>query len=176
LKSCRPVVAAPGEWLRLGVLAGPWGTRGEIKVVLDAEPHLLERLTVVYVGADRRCEALLGIFRRGRGHTLRLNGVDTMSDAEKLRGCEVAILRADAPPLPAGSYYVDQIVGLTAVTTDGRDLGTVVDVLSTGANDVYVVRNGASEVLIPAVRDVVVELDPSEGILRVEPVPGLLHE
>jgi len=60
------------------------------------------------------------------------------------------------------------------VTSGGRDVGRVADVLATGANDVYVVRGDSGEVLIPAIRDVVLEINPADGLIRIEPLPGLL--
>ena len=162
------------EWLALGVLTAPWGVHGESTVRLGADRAYVKRLTRVYVGAERCSVDLLGVFQRGRSDTLKLRGVNTIADAEALRGAEIAIPRAEAPALPSGHFFVDDVVGLRAVTTDGRDLGAVVEVLSTGANDVYVVHGDGGDVLIPAIREVVVELDPAAGILRIEPVPGLL--
>jgi 16S rRNA processing protein RimM len=164
------------EWLRLGVLTAPWGTRGEVKVRLDVEPAYLARIARVYLGPEHRAIDLLGVFRRGRAYTLQLRGIDTMTAAETLRDVDVVIPRAEAPPLAEGEFFVADVVGLRAVTTSGRALGTVVEVLSTGANDVYVVRGDADEVLIPAIRDVVTSIDPAAGVLEVEPLPGLLPD
>jgi 16S rRNA processing protein RimM len=170
------VSSAREDWLRLGVLTAPWGTRGEVKVRPDVAPAYLERIARVYLGPEQRPIDLLGVARRGRAYTLKLRGIDTMTAAETLRGVEVLIPRSEAPPLAEGEFYVADIVGLRAVTTTGRALGTVAEVLSTGANDVYVVRGDAGEVLIPAIRDVVTSIDPAVGVLQVEPIPGLLPD
>jgi 16S rRNA processing protein RimM len=170
------VSSAREDWLRLGVLTAPWGTRGEVKVRLDVEPACLERIARVYLGPEHRAIDLLGVFRRGRAYTLQLRGIETMTAAETLRDVDVVIPRAEAPPLAEGEFFVADVVGLRAVTTTGRALGTVAEVLSTGANDVYVVRGDAGEVLIPAIRDVVTSIDPAAGVLQVEPLPGLLPD
>jgi 16S rRNA processing protein RimM len=170
------VSSARDDWLRLGVLTAPWGTRGEVKVRLDVEPAYLERIARVYLGPEHRAIDLLGVFRRGRAYTLQLRGIETMTAAETLRDVDVVIPRAEAPPLAEGEFFVADVVGLRAVTTTGRALGTVAEVLSTGANDVYVVRGDAGEVLIPAIRDVVTSIDPAAGVLHVEPLPGLLPD
>ena len=164
------------EWLRLGVLTAPWGTRGEVKVRLDVEPAYLARIARVYLGPEHRAIDLLGVFRRGRAYTLQLRGIETMTAAETLRDIDVVIPRSEAPSLAEGEFFVTDVVGLRAVTTTGRALGTVAEVLSTGANDVYVVRGDAGEVLIPAIRDVVTSIDPAAGVLQVEPMPGLLPD
>ena len=168
--------SARDDWLRLGVLTAPWGIRGEVKVRLDVEPAYLERIARVYLGPEHRAIDLLGVFRRGRAYTLQLRGIETMTTAETLRDVDVAIPLAEAPPLAEGEFFVADVVGLRAVTTTGRALGTVVEVLSTGANDVYVVRGDAGEVLIPAIRDVVTSIDPAAGLLQVEPMLGLLPD
>jgi 16S rRNA processing protein RimM len=170
------VSSAREDWLRLGVLTAPWGTRGEVKVRPDVAPAYLERIARVYLGPEQRPIDLLGVVRRGRAYTLKLRGIDTMTAAEALRGVEVVIPRSEAPPLAEGEFFVADVVGLRAVTTTGRALGTVAEVLSTGANDVYVVRDDAGEVLIPAIRDVVTSIDPAVGVLQVEPIPGLLPD
>jgi 16S rRNA processing protein RimM len=170
------VSSAREDWLRLGVLTAPWGTRGEVKVRLDVEPAYLARIARVYLGPEHRAIDLLGVFRRGRAYTLQLRGIETMTAAETLRNVDVVIPRAEAPPLAEGEFFVADVVGLRAVTTTGRALGTVAEVLSTGANDVYVVRGDAGEVLIPAIREVVTSIDPAAGVLQVEPLPGLLPD
>lgn len=167
---------APDDWLQLGVLTAPWGIRGEIKMQLDADPDVVSRVTRVYAGAERRAMDVERLARRGRFYTLKLRGIDTVDSADALRAATVSIPRSKAPPLPAGRYYVTEILGLEAVTTNGRILGPVVDVLTTGANDVYVVRGARSEILIPAIREVIVALDPPAGILQIEPIPGLLDD
>ena len=168
--------SAREDWLRLGVLTAPWGTRGEVKVRPDVEPTYLARIARVYLGPEHRPIDLLAVFRRGRAYTLQLRGVDTITAAETLRGVDVVIPRSEALPLAEGEFFVAEVVGLRAVTTSGRALGTVTEVLSTGANDVYVVRGDAGEVLIPAIHDVVTSIDPAAGVLQVEPIPGLLPD
>jgi 16S rRNA processing protein RimM len=170
------VSSAREDWLRLGVLTAPWGTHGEVKVRPDVEPAYLERVARVYLGPEHRPIDLLGVARRGRAYTLKLRGIDTMTAAETLRGVDIVIPRSEAPPLAEGEFFVADVVGLRAVTTTGRALGTVVEVLSTGANDVYVVRGDAGEVLIPAIHDVVTSIDPAAGMLQVAPMPGLLSD
>jgi len=169
-------MAKAGDWLEIGALTAPWGLRGELKIKLDADPSYVQGIEKVYLGPERRPYDLHGLFRRGRFYSVRLGGVDSIEAAEPLQGLAVGLPRADAPPLPPGTHYVGDVIGLRAVTTDGRELGEVADVIITRANDVYVVRGPAGETLIPAIRDVVVELDPAAGLVRIEPMPGLLDE
>ena len=168
-------MAERSDWLRLGVLTAPWGVHGAIKVHLDADPAYARRVRRVYLGAAYQPHNLLALRQHGRAWSLTLDGVDSVSTAEKLRGLEIFVARAEAPPLPEGHFFVQDVLGLRVRTTAGRDLGTVVEVLVTGANDVYVARGAAGEVLIPAIRDVVLSIDPAAGEIVIEPMPGLIE-
>jgi 16S rRNA processing protein RimM len=82
----------------------------------------------------------------------------------------------DAVSLPKGEFYWHQVIGLAVIdATTQTPLGVVADILETGANDVYIVKTpGGQEVLIPAIKDVVKDIDPTLGRVLVEPLPGLL--
>ena len=96
--------------------------------------------------------------------------------AETLRGKEVTVRREDALKLPAGEFYWHEVIGLSVVdATTQQMLGTVADILETGANDVYVVRTPAGkELLVPAIKDVVKSIDPTTGHMVIEPLAGML--
>jgi 16S rRNA processing protein RimM len=104
---------------------------------------------------------------------LQLDGVTDRDAAEKLRGWLVQVPEREAWKLPRGRYYWHQIVGLRVVTTDGEEIGTVAEILETGANDVYVVKGNGGERLIPAVKQFVKEIAPERGEIVVALIPGL---
>ena len=103
---------------------------------------------------------------------VRFEGITEREQSEALRGGLLYIREADLPELPAGRYYIHQIIGLKAITTAGRDLGPVTDVLVTGANDVYVTAAG----LIPATAEVVKEIDLQAGTMLIEPLVGMFDD
>jgi 16S rRNA processing protein RimM len=105
---------------------------------------------------------------------LKLEGIEDRSSAEKLRGAQLEVPVEDATPLPAGEYYWHQVVGLVVEDTRGHPIGTVREILRTGGNDVYVVWDGAREVLLPAIKDVVRTIDLERGLMVVDPLPGLI--
>ena len=107
---------------------------------------------------------------------LKLSGVEDRDSAEGFRGAYVQVERGSVVPLPEGSYYDFEIVGLNVETTSGDSIGKVVDVLRTGANAVYVARIGDREILIPAVRAIVKSVEPSVGRMVIDPPPGLIEE
>jgi 16S rRNA processing protein RimM len=111
-----------------------------------------------------------------RGHAeviLHLDGVADRDDAEKLRGWLVQVPESEAWKLPRGQFYWHQIVGLRVVTTEGEEIGTVAEILETGANDVYVVKAPGGERLIPAVKQIVKKIAPERGEIVVALLPGM---
>jgi 16S rRNA processing protein RimM len=111
--------------------------------------------------------------RQGRTLVVKLQGVDTLEQAEALRGALLEIPTSEAPPPPEGAYYQHQVMGLQVWTADGQLLGRVADILETGSNDVYVVRGPEGEKLVPAIADVVVSVDIGAGRITIQPIPGL---
>lgn len=163
-------------YIAIGRINGPWGLRGEVKVTLHTDfPERFQDLSIVYLGPEARPVRLLSS-RLYKGQILlRLEGYADRTAAEELRGQWVQIPREEVVPLPEGEHYAFELIGLRVLTTDGRDLGEIVEILFTGANEVFVVRSSTGEVLIPYVRDVVVREDLEAGTLWVEPIPGLLE-
>ena len=95
--------------------------------------------------------------------------------AEKLRNALVYVPTADRPALPAGEYYHHQLLGLRVTGEDGNDLGRLTEILSTAAHDIYVVRSeSGAEILLPAIDEVILEIDLDNGLLRVHLLPGLI--
>jgi 16S rRNA processing protein RimM len=105
---------------------------------------------------------------------LNLRDTESREQAQALRGMDLWIRREDATPLPSDQYYHDDIVGLQMETREGDLVGVVSDILVTGANDVYVVQRESGETLVPAIKDVVVEIDTTEGRIIIDPMHGLL--
>ncbi len=168
-----------GQRLRVGWVSRPHGLRGEVRVVAegpfqDAVPQL-PRVSLVgpWGTEERQVESV----RRTQGAFLvKLAGVDDRAAAERLRGAEVCVPRESAPPLPEGTYYVADLLGASVVTEAGEPVGTLEDVLHGPAHDVYVVRTGGKEVLLPAVREVVREVSADCRRIVVRLVPGLVEE
>jgi len=166
---------AEPRYLVIGRVARPWGTQGEVKVEIVTDfPDRFSLLRKVYLGPEAVPFALES-FRLHKGAALlKLAGCHDRTSIEKLRGQLVQIPIEEAVPLEQDEYYEHQIVGLAVWTAEGERLGTVAEVISTGSNDVYVVRSGEREVLIPAIEDVVLEISLAQGRLVVELMEGLI--
>jgi 16S rRNA processing protein RimM len=109
----------------------------------------------------------------GRGMLVALDGVADRDGAAALTGMRILVRAADMPALDQGEFYHHEVHGFAVVTTDGRALGTIAETMSTGLNDVWVVR-GEREHLIPIIADVVREIDRAGRRVVIEPMPGLL--
>jgi len=154
------------------VLLKPWGVRGEQTVRLfNPASDLLSQAEVVFAegeGFPPREVALRSARWVGKRYVVRVAGVDSPEDAEHLRGLELSVHESALPDLEEpDEYYVRDLVGLSVVDGGGREIGTLADVLSTGSNDVYVVRGADGERLIPALRAFVAEVDLDGGRVRL---------
>jgi 16S rRNA processing protein RimM len=163
--------------LAVGRVLRPHGVRGEL--LLEALTDFPERLAekeVVYLGEAAVPHAL----KRARIHRtqllIQLEDCVTLEAADALRGQLVQIQEAQAAPLPPGQYYQHQVIGLEVVTETGENLGSVTDILETGANDVYVVTGTAGELLLPALSSVILQIDLEAHRMVVHLLDGLRPE
>ena len=127
--------------------------------------------SVTVAGSERTIERSSD---HGRFVRIKLTGIEQREEAQQLRGTYLQIGTADVPPAAEGEYYRFQLLGLAVHSADGGELGIVIDILSTVENDVYVVRGPLGEVLIPAVDDVVQQVDIAARKITIDVVPGLL--
>jgi 16S rRNA processing protein RimM len=148
--------------IRVGQVAGAYGLDGAVKVVplTDFADRFDAGATFVIDGTERQVEWS----RDGHpGVVLKLRGIDNRTIADLFRGRYLEVPEADVRPLAEGRFYHHQVVGLAVLTSSGRQLGTIAEVLERPANDVWVSREGVVEHLIPATRDAVVEVDLTAG-------------
>jgi 16S rRNA processing protein RimM len=144
----------------IGEVTGSFGVRGEMKVHLLTDfPERFSGLREVFLGPERKVVSIERVRRHQGRLVMKLDGFDTPEAVDGVRGFEIAVPRAEAVALPAGQYYLDQIVDSAVFGEDGREIGRIADVLRTGANDVFVVRAHGEEVLIPAISDAIAEMD-----------------
>jgi 16S rRNA processing protein RimM len=176
----RPLIGQSADGLlRIGYVAGSHGLHGALRVRTD-DPgsttlDTLKRLFVENAAGGRREFKVLGVSALGAGNQrVMLEGIGDADAAEALRGGVVMVAVADLPPLGEGQFYYFQLAGAEVMLTDGRRLGTIEDIMSTGAHDVWVVRDGAREVLVPVIADVVKAMDLGARRVTIEAVPGLL--
>ena len=158
----------------VGRIRSAWGIRGDVSIeVLSDSPSRFAPGSVLQLqGKPTKVQRS----RRGRrGLLVKLDAVDDRTQAETLRGEELTILAEQVEPLPEGLYYHFQILDLRVETESGEFLGTVIEIITTGSNDVYVVRQeGRRDILIPALPDVVLDVDVDSGRMLVSLPDGLV--
>jgi 16S rRNA processing protein RimM len=154
--------------LVVGLVRGVHGLRGAVRVeVLSDNPERFDVGVVLHREGDDRPLTIVSAQRDGPGLLVRFREVSNRQTADTLRD---AYLESDASDLPADTYYWHDIEGCAVVTTDGEPLGTVVDIFRVGESEVYVVRADKVETLVPAVSDVVKEIDISAKRIVVDAV------
>ena len=164
------------EMLEIGKVVNTHGIRGELKIQPWCdEPSVYDELEYIYIGGEKFN------ITRSRYHKnceiVAVEGIDNINDAELLRNKVVTVEREMLGELPDGTYYIADIIGLEVRLSDGRVLGEIEDVISTGSNDVYQVkRDGKKPALIPVIDDVVDEVNIDEGYVLITPMKGLIDD
>jgi len=165
--------------LKIGSIISTHALRGEVKVYPTTEDvRRYDILDKVYVDSQTGKECLrVERVRYFRSLVIvKFRGLDRIEDVERLIKKDLLVAREDAIPLGENEYFICDVIGLKAVTDDGRELGEVKDVMETGANDVYIIsrkEDPKSELLIPATKEVVLEISPEKGVMLVHMLPGL---
>ena len=166
------------QYITIGEIAAPHGNRGEVRVMpLTDFPERFRATEQVFVhhGSLLLKKAVESAFFHQNRIVLKLEGIDSPEQARKLHGALLQVSRQELWPLPEGAFYQFEIIGLKVTTVEGLVLGEVTEILTTGGNDVYVVKGGTGEeYLVPALKTIVKEIDTKAGLMIIEPLPGLL--
>jgi 16S rRNA processing protein RimM len=164
------------RFIAVGQIIKPHGTRGEVAIdILTDDPGRFALLEQVYLNQDNPRAVRLESVRLHKGRLLlKLGGYDDRTAVEELRGEMVLIPIDEAMPLEPDQYYQDELIGLQVWTTAEEFLGEVVDILETGANDVFIVHGDRGEILLPAIADVVRLIDLEDNRMVVELIEGLI--
>lgn len=166
------------DMLRVGVISSTHGVRGEVKVFPTTDdPARFEDLETVFLdtGREKLKLEISGVKFFKNMVILKFKGYDNINDIEKYRGKDLWITRDQAVPLGEDENFVADLIGLSVVTDQGETLGVMKDVMFTGANDVYVVeRENGKELLLPAIKDCILDVDLEESVMTVHVLDGLL--
>jgi 16S rRNA processing protein RimM len=159
----------------IGRVSRPHGIQGEIKIEYfnPDDPQFFSRYQMIFLQGDKggpQPYRPLAVRPHKKFILALLEGVQSRAEAEQLRGKVVLVDAAELPPLDADEYYWQDILGMRVVTEDGGNVGTVTEIFPTRSNDVYVVREGEREVLIPAIKEVVVSIDTKARTMVIRPL------
>lgn len=173
-------MADSDELIAIGKIVNTQGHRGEVRVLpLTDFPERFQGMEKVrlYREGWTADYSIAKTYAHKKFIIMKLAGVDDMDLAETLKGALIMVTREELMPLPEHTYYIFDLVGLKVFTLDGRYLGQVTEVISTGANDVYQVEGVTRRpLLIPALKSVVHKIDLEAGQMVVELPAGLEDE
>ncbi len=165
---------------QVGVIASTHGLQGEVNVFPTTEdPNRFKKLKKVTLHTQRGEEIELDVqsarfFKKFV--IVKFKQYNNINDVEKFRGCELTIDRKDAIKLEPGEYYCADLMGLSIVDEEDKILGTVTDIIQTGANDVYEMtkENSEDKIYIPAIKDCVKNIDLENKKITIHVIEGLL--
>lgn len=166
------------KFLETGKIVGTHGVKGMVRVQPWCDDgEFLTQFKYVYTDSEGK-NKLKVITAKPHGNVvlMAISGVNSIEDAEKLRGKVIFIDRNDVE-LPEGRYFISDIIGCRVSDADsGQILGTLVDVTETGANDVWHVENNGKEYLVPAIVDVIADVKPEENLVVIRPLKGIFDD
>lgn len=165
------------QFLQVGVISSTHGIRGEVKVFPTTDdPMRFKKLKKVLLDTGReRLELEVQSVRFFKQFAIvKFKGIDNINDIEKYKGKGIFVPREDAVPLDEDEYYIADLIGMEVFTEDGH-FGVVKDVIETGANEVYIIESDEhGEVLIPAIRQCVLDVNVEEKKMKIRLMDGLI--
>ena len=165
---------------QIGVIASTHGLAGEVNVFpTTQDPSRFKKLKKATLHTKRGEAIELDIVSARffkKFVIVKFKQFNNINEVEKFKGCELTVTRDDAIKLEEGEYYCADLIGMIIADEDGKKLGTLTEILQTGANDVYEMTPLGSDekVYIPAIKDCVKNIDPKEGIITIHVMDGLL--
>ena len=167
------------DYLEIGKITSTHGIKGEMRVQPWCDsPEYMKKFKTLYL--DKKGEKPLKVSSRPNGNMviLKVQGIDTVEEAACYRDKILYMKRSDAN-LPEGTWFIQELIDCTVIDADdeSKTYGIISDVSQTGANDVWHIKQGDKEYLIPAIPSVVISTDVAEGIVKIRPLKGIFdHE
>jgi len=166
------------DLFRIGSVSTTHGVHGEVKVYPTTDdPGRYKKIKEVILdnGKEKKTAHIEQTKFFKQMVIVKFKECNSMDEAEKLRGYELYVTREHAIPLKKNEYYIADLIGMKVMTDEESELGIIDDVLQTGANDVYVVKQpSGKEVLLPAIKDCILSVDVEAGLMEVHVLDGLL--
>ena len=166
------------DLLQVGIITSTHGVRGEVKVYPTTDdPRRFRRLkeVVLDTGKEKMNLEIEGVKFFKQFVILKFKGLDNINDIEKYRQKSLYVTRKNAVRLQRDEYFIADLIGLKVQDEDGKELGTVKDVIETGANDVYEVEMAdGKSLLLPAINQCILNVDVENGTMQVYVLEGLL--
>jgi len=175
---------APGSpdgepvYLVVGFLRRAHGVQGEM--IMDLHTDFPERFRSgrkLFVGEEHKVMTVESVRSHAKGMLIKFKGIKTPEDTAQLRNQWVHVKASEVPALPEGQIYQHELFGFRVVDENENPLGELAEIIETGANDVYVVKDeSGKEILLPAIPSVILNLDPVRRFMRVHLLEGLIDD
>ena len=166
------------DYFQVGIVTSPHGVRGEMKVFPttdDARRFKRLKEVIADTGKERITLEIEGVKFFKNLVIIKFRGIDSCDEAEKYRKTSLLVSRENAVRLSRDEYFIADLIGLTVQNEEGSEIGVLKDVMETGANDVYVIElHDGRELLLPAIRQCVLQVDVKAGFIRIHILEGLL--
>ncbi|MED3561383.1 ribosome maturation factor RimM [Bacillus xiapuensis] len=169
------------KWFNVGKIVNTHGIRGEVRVIskTDFPNERYKTGNVLYLFLPKASEPIELTVKSHRTHKnfdlLTFEGLENINDVEKFRDGILKVPESQLGELEEDEFYFHEIIGCLVATTEGKEIGKVTEILTPGANDVWVVKGkGGKEILIPYIQDVVKKVDKKEKVILIKPMEGLL--
>ena len=155
------------KYIEIGKIVNTYGIKGQLKIVPYTDNiKRFEKLKKIYINEKEYLKNIV---------ILKLQGINTIEQAEEYRNLYMYIDRKDAIKLPKDTYFIRDLIGIEVYTNDGEKLGIIDDIFKTGSNDVYVVRNSlGKQILLPAISSVIEKIDLENKKVTVNLIKGLI--
>lgn len=164
--------------LQVGIISSTHGVRGEVKVFPTTDDvRRFKRLKEVILdtGKEQRVLKLEGVKFFKQFAIVKFEGIDNINDIEKYRGKSLYVTRENAVRLNKDEYFIADLIGIKVFDEEGKQIGKLQDVMETGANDVYQIQmTDGRELLLPAIKQCVLEVNVEENFMKVHILEGLL--
>lgn len=168
------IVLPQDDQIVVGTIVGTHGYEGRLRVSPETDnPDRYARGAKLTIGGQQYTIERSGPGPGGTALLVKLTGVDSLEQASPLVHQPIVVEATDAPELPEGTYYHFQLIDMRVVDTTGATLGKLTEVIATGANDVYVVTNDASEIMVPSLADVVLDINLETATMTVDIPEGI---
>ena len=161
---------------QVGVITSTHGVRGEVKVFPttdDASRFKKLKQVILDTGKEDIELEITSVKFFKNMVILKFKGIDDMDTANKYRQKSLYVTRENAVKLAKNEYFIADLIGVKVTTDEDEELGELTDVLQTGANDVYVIQTSNGEILLPAIKECIKEVDIEAGTMVVHLLPGL---
>ena len=166
------------DMLKVGILSSTHGVHGEMKVfpTTDDVRRFKKLKEVMLLKGDEYLPLKIeGVKFFKQFVIIKFEGYDSINDIEKYKGMGIFVTRENAVPLKKDEYFMADLLGLGVIDDEGRVLGELTDIMQTGANDVYVIKlEAGGELLLPAIKQCILDVDINEGIMKVHVLKGLM--